>query len=178
MPDSPSTTPNPWAPFNSRLEFDFAYYHYVDRKSPKSAINKGLDLWLASKLDAVKSDTCEPLPWGNAEAMYSTVDKIQEGVAPFQTVYFQYKGPLPPNPPTWMTTKFELCVRDARQVLREQLRNKAFDGQFNPAPYQQYDSQSQRVFSNLMSGDWAWREAVRLLRLLINWFAPRLMRSI
>ncbi|TEB36772.1 hypothetical protein FA13DRAFT_1893563 [Coprinellus micaceus] len=138
---------NPWAPFNSRLEFDFAYHHYVDRKSPKSAINTGLDLWLAAKLDALKSDKCEPLPWANAEGVYATIDQIQEGVAPFHTVYFQYKGPLLTHPPAWMTTKFELCVRDARQVL---------------PPYQQYDSKNERVFSNLMSGNWPWREATKI----------------
>ncbi|TEB19315.1 hypothetical protein FA13DRAFT_1821107 [Coprinellus micaceus] len=61
-----------------------------------------------------------------------------------------------------MTTKFELCLCDAQQVLWEQLRNTDFNGQFNSTPYQQFDSENERVFSNLMSGDWSWREATKI----------------
>ncbi|KAF6744017.1 hypothetical protein DFP72DRAFT_1036008 [Ephemerocybe angulata] len=156
---------NIWAPFSNRLEFDWAHYHYVELQSSKSVINKGLDLWAAAKVEATKSSSCDPLPWASADELYKTLDSIQGGVAPFETYQFKYNGPLPPpgqDAPSWMTDTFELCVRDVRHVLHSQISNPDFDGKWNTAPYREFDSKKERVWSNLMSGDWVWREADKI----------------
>lgn len=94
--------------------------------------------------------------------MYATIDSIQEGDAPFKTLRLRYNGPLPAEPPRWMTETYELCTRDSRVVLHHQLATTGFADQFNYKPYRQFDNQGDRAWSNLMSGDWAWNEAVRL----------------
>ncbi|KAF4612586.1 hypothetical protein D9613_012721 [Agrocybe pediades] len=94
------TGSNAYHPFEDRLAFDWAHYHFVQLQSSERKINRGLDLWLAAQ---VKAGIDSPLPWSSAQEMYSTIDEIQEGDAPFETVHFQYAGILPPNPPSWMT---------------------------------------------------------------------------
>ncbi|KAG2005024.1 hypothetical protein CC2G_003523 [Coprinopsis cinerea AmutBmut pab1-1] len=160
LPRQPLDPQNPFAPFESRLAFDWGHYHFVENKSSAAKINKGLDLWLASRIEMVGSENCGELPWASAEDLYATIDSINNGSAPFETVHFRYNGPKPPNPPSWMTDTFELCLRDVREVIHQQMATPDFAHQFNTAPYQEFFVQSgDRVWSNFFSGDWAWREA-------------------
>lgn len=95
-----------------------------------------------------------PLPWSSVAEMYATIDSIQEGDAPFKTISFKYSGPLPPNPPCWMMETYDLCARDARLLLHNQLCTTDFKDQINLRPYQQFDHKGDCVWFNLMSGDW------------------------
>ncbi|RXW11157.1 hypothetical protein EST38_g14698, partial [Candolleomyces aberdarensis] len=156
--------PNAWHPFSNRLEYDFAYYHYIQLETSKSKINIALDHWKAATIAALGSsfdpESSESAPWRNAEELYATIDSIQAGGAPFITVYLRYNGPKPSvNPPSWMTATYELCIRNSRLVLEQQLQNPEFATQFETSPYQQFNSSGDRIFSNLMSGDWVWRTA-------------------
>jgi len=150
---------NTWHPFEDRLAFDWAYYHFVELQSSEREINKGLDLWLAA---VIKAGDNTPLPWSSTEDMYQTIDSIQEGDAPFKTISFKYSGAIPPNPPRWMTETYELCTRDSRILLHNQLATTDFADAIDYKPYRQFDHTDDRVWSNLMSGDWAWNEAVRI----------------
>jgi phosphatidylethanolamine-binding protein (PEBP) family uncharacterized protein len=157
-PDAPDATDeNPFHPFEDRLAFDWAHYHFVELQSSEREINKGLDLRLAAKLKAGDST---PLPWSSTDDMYQTIDSIQEGDAPFVTIRFKYSGPIPPNPPNWTTETYELCTRDSQILLHHQLATTDFANAFTPRPYRQFDHRGDRVWSNLMSGDWPWNEAV------------------
>lgn len=154
-----ATEDNAWHPFEDRLAFDWAHYHFVELQSSEQQVNKGLDLWLAA---TVKAGNDTPLPWSSTKEMYATIDSIQEGDAPFKTIHFKYSGPIPPtsNPPHWMTQTYDLCTRDSRILLHNQLATTDFTDTFDYKPYRQFDHKDDRVWSNLMSGDWAWDEAV------------------
>ena len=151
---------NPWNPFEDRLTFDWAHYHFVELQSSEREINKRLDLWQAAM---VKAGDDTPLPWSSVEEMYRTIDEIQEGDAPFTTIHFKYSGPLHPNPPCWMTETYELCTHDSQVLLHNQLATVNFKDAFEPKPYRQFDHKNDRVWSNLMSSDWPWSEAVHKL---------------
>jgi hypothetical protein len=99
-------------------------------------------------------------PWLSMEKMYETIDQIQAGPALFCSHHFQYNGPMPPTLPKWMLETYELYARDPRLVLQQQLAMPEFTDKFNPIPYHRFKSTRDRVFSNLMSGDWAWDQAV------------------
>jgi hypothetical protein len=64
-----------------------------------------------------------------------------------------------------MTQEYELCTRDVRQVLHQQLATSAFKDQVDLVPYRQFNHSGSRVWSNLMSGDWAWKQAVSAIYL-------------
>lgn len=150
---------NPWYPFNDRLAFEFADYHFTELQSSLAQINTGLDHWLATAILA--GGKADNVPWRTAQEMYTTIDAIKEGPAPWRTVKFQYTGPFPPGtPPKWMLETYELCFRDPRAVLLNQIALPDLRDHFNYAPYVQYNEKKERVWSNLMSGTWAWEEAV------------------
>ena len=130
----------------------------MELQSSEREINKGLDLWQAAILQAGDD---KPIPWSSAQEMYNAIDLIQEGDAPFKTICIKYSGPICPNPPRWMTETYELCTRDSSVVLHNQLSTTDFKGKFEPKPYRQFNHANDRVWSNLMSSDWPWNEAVR-----------------
>lgn len=151
-----------WKPFGSRLDFDFAHYHFVQVQSSARDIDVALDMWQASILKHG-----ENVPWMNAKDLYNTIDLIQHGDAPWKTYTISYQGPRPPGtPPKWMTETYELCTRDSRRVLHNQLGSSEFKGMTNLVPYQQFNGEGKRIWSNLMSADWAWKQAVRLMHFI------------
>ena len=100
-------------------------------------------------------------PWKNAAELYGTIDDIQHGDSPWKVYNVRYNGPLPQGtPPKWMTQTYELCMHNSRQVLHHQLSTSDFKDKINMTPYQQFDKTGQRSWSNLMSADWAWKQAV------------------
>jgi len=156
-PNPPETTTNPWNPFNSRIEFDFAHYHFVEVQNSAPLIDKALDLWAATVVE-FGGDT----PWKNSKELYATIDTIQRGDSPWKVCNIQYQGPRPQGtPPKWMTQTYKLCARDTHQVLHHQLETTHFKDSINLTPYRQFDGNGQRTWSNLMSADWAWTQVVR-----------------
>jgi len=151
-----ATLDNPWAPFEDRLAFDWAFYHYVKMQSSEANIVEGLDLWRAAK---IKESRNGDIPWGNADDLYNTINSIQAGHAPWRSYKFRYTGPKPQTPPQWMNETYDLNLRDVLIVLEQQLATTGFDSKFDYAPYQEYDPNHDRVYSNLMSGAWAFDEA-------------------
>ena len=73
---------------------------------------------------------------------------------------FLYTGPKPPTPPAWMEETFELNARDVLLMIEEQIGTPDFDGQVEYVPYQEFDSNGDRIYSNNMSAHFAFREVV------------------
>ena len=147
---------NLWNPFNSRVEFDFAYYHFIEAQSSAALIDKALDIWAATVLEFGGNS-----PWANSNELYAAIDAIQLGDVPWKVYKLRYQGPLPQGtPPKWMTQTYELCTRDSRLLLHQQLGAAHFKDAINLSPYRQFDHDRQRTWSNLMSVDWAWKQAV------------------
>ena len=105
-PNPAAATGNPWNPFGSRVEFDFAHYHFIEVHNLAPLINKALDLWAATIAEYGK-DT----PWANAKELYATIDSIQQGDSPWKVYKIRYQGPHPQGtPPKWMSQTYELCT--------------------------------------------------------------------
>jgi hypothetical protein len=173
LPRQPAdaTPSNPWQPFPDRFSYEFADRHFSELQSSESQINWALDHWRAERIRCHGNE--ENLLWNNAQDMYNTIDSIKEGPSAWKTVKFQYTGSRPHGtPPKWMLESYELVFRDARAILLDQISLPVLDGHFDYTPYIQFDEKNQRVWSNLMSGTWAWDEAVCLiLRVFTNNYA-------
>lgn len=59
-----------------------------------------------------------------------------------------------------MTETYELCFRNTRHVLQQQFKTPDFKDKISLVPYRQFNRAGKRVFTNLMSGEWAWRQTV------------------
>lgn len=82
-PPAPDTPPpdNPWTPFNNRNEFQFATFHFVENQSSASKIDAALDMWAAQIFKYG-----DEIPWKNPNEMYATIDAIQHGECPWESV--------------------------------------------------------------------------------------------
>ncbi|KAF8259080.1 hypothetical protein EI94DRAFT_1774021 [Lactarius quietus] len=92
--------------------------------------------------------------------MYKTIDAIQMGSLPFHKYHFHYTRPKPSMPPHWMEQAYELNACNVLDVIQDQLATIAFKDQFDSTPYQEFNSNGDRIWSNLMSGHWAFKQAV------------------
>jgi hypothetical protein len=67
-----------------------------------------------------------------------------------------------------MLAEYEVWHRDPRTVLHQQLANPDFKGEIHYAPFQETDANGERRWQDLMSANWAWKQAVSsFLRLLV-----------
>lgn len=60
-----------------------------------------------------------------------------------------------------MTALYEIYYRDPREVIKNMIADKTFKNAFDYVPYQEFDEDGFRRYENLMSGDWAFLQAVR-----------------
>jgi hypothetical protein len=111
---------------------------------------------------AAKNHVDDDVPWKSANEMYAAIDQIQQGSNPWKTTLFCYQGPLPSDPPKWMTRSYELVTRDIRSVLHSQIACTDFDGHWDYIPFMEFNNDGDRVWTNLMSGEWAAKQVVRI----------------
>jgi hypothetical protein len=139
------------------MQFRLADLMYRRGQLSKRIIDDLLDLWALDNLGK------EP-PFTDHQDLYNVLDAIQVGDAPWQTFNISYDGERPmENVPSWMDQKFEVWHRDPHQVMRELLGNPEFADGFAYTPYQQFENDERR-WTDFMSGNWAWRQAVTVLR--------------
>lgn len=153
---------NPWAPFDSRVAFEWAHERFVELKASKRQIGRGIDLWRAVLLE--QGVHVDP-PWNSDKDFYATIDSIQDGHAPWITRILRYTGPKPTEGPipAWMEEEYELNTRNVLCLLEIQISNSEFNGKFDYVPFKEFNRDGNRVYSNLMSGQWAFQEAVCLI---------------
>ena len=115
-----------------------------------------LNLWAAHNINNGDGD---PI-FKNAETMYDAIDSITHGDAPWDSFSVQYPGPTTADSPSWQLNAFQVHCRNTRDVVRNMLGNKEFDGKFDYVPFQEYTAVRTSQYSNLMSGQWAYAKAV------------------
>ncbi|KAJ7918908.1 hypothetical protein B0H13DRAFT_1991238 [Mycena leptocephala] len=163
----PFTGPPPAPPPHPTAKIQQHGSHLVTVQSSTSPI------FISLRLRAQKSISTPPSTYGQHH--FSSTEKVRHGKmlvsstrqsthsgwpSPVEDLYAPLFGPLPPGtPPKWMTQSYELCTRDVRQLLHNQLGTTAFKDHVNLVPYRQFNHSGRRVWSNLMSGDWAWKQA-------------------
>ena len=154
-----------WTSFEDHLTFDWAYHQYVKIQLLAAEIAQGLDFWSAI---AIKHGSTAGVPWRNVKEMYETIDAIKIGSLGFKTFTFQYTGPKPSMPPSWMEQEYKLNTCDVVEVLWEQLTTSDFASQINNIPYKEFNDKGECMWSNLMSRHWAFMCVVCLFP--VFWF--------
>lgn len=155
-PSPPIVQPPPtdWSPFESRVEFELAELLFSQTEMSNTQFDHLMELWAA---DAAR-DGRGP-PFGGSREFRTIIDSI-EGGAEWKQFEVKYNGELPDgNVLNWMTQPLEVYYRDPKTVLHNMLKNKTFEGEFNYAPYREYKN-LKRHWSEFMSGNWAWDQAV------------------
>jgi hypothetical protein len=127
---------------------------YVEEEMSAGKIDKLL------KLLTALYDT-PPLFTGYQE-LYKMIDRIKQGDVPWNSFSVGYDGACPPEnvlQPPWMDEKYKVWFRDPLQVLNNRITNPYFNGLMDLSPKQVYHKRKCQ-YSNFMSGNWAWEQAV------------------
>ena len=154
-----ATEENPFHPFEDRLAFEFADYHFSQQQTSGPVIDEALQLWAAQSAKNGYND----VPWRSSGDMYKTIDQIQQGANPWKRIPFRYQGPVTEDSPKWMTQDFVLVTCDIRHLLHKQIACPDFHGHWDYIPFIEFKDNGDRVWTTLMSGDWAAKEAMRNL---------------
>ncbi|KAF8816026.1 hypothetical protein BYT27DRAFT_7078340, partial [Phlegmacium glaucopus] len=151
------TTPDAsdWTPFNDRVEFEMADFLYRRNQMPGVQIDELFNIWATS----LHENAGQP-PFANHDDAYGAIDAIPRGGEPWSSFSVRYSGELPEGEaPPWMLTPYDVHFRDPRTVLRNQLSNPDFKDEVDYTPLREYGPKNERIWSNFMSGNWAWSQA-------------------
>jgi hypothetical protein len=127
-------------------------------------IDELMEIWAAYQCaqDDSPDDTDSSPPFANARDLYNTIDATEVGDIPWNGFTITYDGEVPDNPPNWMSTLYEVWYRDPLLVMESQIGNRDFANEMDFAPKRVFSQTRTRQFCDLMSGDWAWEQAVQL----------------
>ncbi|KAF8308528.1 hypothetical protein F5887DRAFT_1068113 [Amanita rubescens] len=144
-------------PFLDRSDFELAEFLYTRNQTPAAQIDALMDIW------ASKSPDQEP-PFVDHKDLYHTIDNITLSDVPWKALSVSYGGTIATEAegedvPPWVRSEYEVWYRDPLAVLENQLANPDFRGKFHAAPYREYNEDGERVWSDVMSGNWAWKQA-------------------
>lgn len=151
------TSRNDWSPYGNRLEFEMADFLFTKSQSSSREIDFLMDAFTAFGYEFGTTP-----PFTDHADMYNVIDSTSLGDAPWSSFTAQYAGPLPDGSrevPLWMSTKYDVWCRDPHVVLQNILANPDFKDGIDYSPYREFAS-GKRRYTNLMSGNWAWRQAV------------------
>lgn len=99
-------------------------------------------------------------PFTSHRELYSTIDAIKQGEIPWNSFSISYNGVHPQqNPPPWMDASYEVWFRSPLQVLEGQIANPEYKNMMDFVPKRVYH-EGKCQYSDLMSGNWAWDQAV------------------
>jgi hypothetical protein len=99
-------------------------------------------------------------PFCNHKDLYATIDNIELGDAPWQSFTVRYNSLVADNAPSWKKRTYTVYCRNTLTAIRCILQNSNYDKHFDYHSYVEYVGHEKRKWSNLMSGTWAWKQAV------------------
>ncbi len=163
LPRETDNGPEDWTPYNDRSQFELADYIFTKNQTSAGGIDQLLNIWAAT---LVGTDL-EP-PFLDHSDLYCTIDSTPLGDIKWESFTLKYQGELPDGDiPPWMETKHEVWFRDPRILVHNLLANADFDHKIDISPFQEYDANDNHRYQNFMSGNWAWKQAVRFYYLFI-----------
>ncbi|KAJ3980770.1 hypothetical protein F5890DRAFT_1418942 [Lentinula detonsa] len=158
-PPKPSLE-NPWAPFLGEAQFRLADLLFKDVEMSQGNIDKLLDIWSLYQ-HQISPDYMNDGPFSTHQDLYSQIDNISDGSAPWKCLQTVVDDTLPPSAPEWKKTSYQVWYRDPDQVIANILSNPEFASDFDVAPYVHLDAAGTRRWSDFMSGNYAWRHATQ-----------------
>ena len=104
------------------------------------------------------------IPFANHNELYAAIDSSSIGEVPWQSFEVRYTGMHSDNSnapqPKWMSDVHEIFYRDPQLIIHEMLANPDFQDGIDFTPYHAFDKDGIHTYQHLMSGNWAWKQAV------------------
>ena len=161
LPPAPDPVDD-YTPFENRPAFQFAELLFKRIQASKGNIDDLLRSLAAYNVTQNGADA----PFDSADDLLSTIDAIPYGDAPWESFSVRYTGAVDADSPSWKRAEFTVHCRNARTVAHNIIGTEEFNGKFDITPYQEYLPDGSVCYSNLMSGEHAYTQAVRPFLLL------------
>lgn len=161
-PAARNEEPNEWTNDEKR-QFKSADFTYRKASLSGPLIDELLDLWEESLNEHGAS-----APFSSHADLYAYIDSIRHGDAPWHCLLARWTGPIEENAPSWQRREYPVLYRDTDVVCTNMLNNPTFAGGFDTVPYVEVDTDNKRQWSDFMSGNFAYNQAVRLTSLDIS----------
>ncbi|KAH7903898.1 hypothetical protein BJ138DRAFT_971089, partial [Hygrophoropsis aurantiaca] len=150
-------SPNDWAPYRNRVEFETADLLYKRIQMSEGNMNLLFDLWAAT---LIKHN--DKPPFANQADLLAVIDSTPLGDVPWQGFSVEYKGerPLDGVVPSWMDGSYDVWFRDPHEVVQKMLLNPEYATEIDYIPYREYKTANdKRQWKDFFSGDWVWEQA-------------------
>lgn len=99
-------------------------------------------------------------PFSGHEDLYSVIDSTKVGKHPWESFDVIYDGLLQNGTvPIWIKSKYKVWCRNALHVMESQLGNPDYKHEIDVAPKCIFKN-GKHQYTDLMSGNWAWQQAV------------------
>ncbi|KAH7917136.1 hypothetical protein BV22DRAFT_968957, partial [Leucogyrophana mollusca] len=74
--------------------------------------------------------------------------------------------------PPWMHENFDVWYRDPREVIQNMLASPDYTNKMDYRPFREFSMKTdERQWQDFMSGDWAWKQAIRLTKAMQDMIA-------
>ncbi|KAG2088366.1 uncharacterized protein F5147DRAFT_748442 [Suillus discolor] len=154
----------PWHPFANRGHFSLADFVFRHNEMPGTQFDELMHIW--AEVNGSEGGSGKPPPYANKKDLYDTIDTIDQGDVPWQSLTVQHGDANSltgdPSAPQWKLAEYDVWFRDPHMLLCNQLSNPDFKDGFDHAPRQVYGNNHERVFGDFMSGNWAWNQCNEL----------------
>jgi hypothetical protein len=137
------------------VQFSLADLLYRRAELSLTNIDGLLELWEKSMADLGGS-----APFQSYQEMHAAIDSSKLGDAPWECLATGFSGDVDEHSPSWMQTSYEVWYRNPETVVSMMLDSPDFEGQFDLRPFVDLDKDGRRRWSNVMSGNIAWRHCV------------------
>ncbi|KAI0318160.1 hypothetical protein OF83DRAFT_1163587 [Amylostereum chailletii] len=146
-------TPDDYAPFNDRHEFEIGEFLYKRSQMSGANVDELMALWASTLREGDKP------PFASNKDMQETIDATGLGDIAWQLFSVTYNGPLPASEaPPWMLASYEIWFRCPLEVIRNQLSNPDFASKMDFSTKRVYHGEK-RQYRDFMSGNWAWKQS-------------------
>jgi Plavaka transposase len=124
-------------------------------------ISELMDIWAAYQ-QFTETEPGQGPPFASAQDLYDTIDSTEIGSVSWQAFSVQFDGPIAEDStfPQWKTKSYDVWFRDPLKIAEAQIGNKDFGREMNFAPKRVFSRAGRRQYTDFMSGNWAWQQAV------------------
>ncbi|KAI0323375.1 hypothetical protein GY45DRAFT_1264667 [Cubamyces sp. BRFM 1775] len=145
-------------PFPNRPSFEVGELLYEKMAASKGDLEQLFRILHAQKvLDGHNAE--DDTFFSSHQHLLDTIDAIPCGDSEWTTFVIRYAGPIPPNAPKWQKESYVVHAHNSRTVVENMASNPDFDGSWNTRPYREFDEHGTRIYSNLLSAHWSWKQA-------------------
>jgi hypothetical protein len=146
-------------PYSSRPEFELADLLFRRVQMSGSKISDLMDIWAAYQQIYDIDPTYGP-PFASSQDLYNTIDSTEIGDVAWQAFTVEFDGEVSGESPPWKRKSFEVWFRDPLKIAEAQIANQDFACEVDYAPKRMFSRAGKRQYSDFMSGNWAWEQAV------------------